>query len=75
MKRILLLSVLAATAAFGLGCVSGEGARSYVLGDVYGVIPPSTNTTIEVLNQHVTSSTGRDRVTKPSADLTVTPSP
>lgn len=70
----LLLLLLAAVAA---GCASGDGARSYVMGDVYVILPPSTNLTVEVLNQHVTSSTGHDRITKPSAEIpvSVTPAP
>lgn len=52
-----------------LGCATGEGVRTYVIGDVYVFPPPGA--VVSVLNQVSVSETGRDRVIKPSAEATV----
>jgi hypothetical protein len=75
-KSISLLLALALLS----GCSTGEGPKQYNFGDNYFMtFVSSTNTPVELLvemyNQRAESATGRDRVTKPSADLTVPISP
>lgn len=67
-------------ALFLCGCSTGEGPKQVNNGDNYFMtFVSTTNTPVELMidmyNQSAESSTGRDRVTKPSADLDVTPIP
>jgi hypothetical protein len=68
------LPILALLASFCVGCSTGEGPKQYNLGDTYIVVCPTRDPVdvyLEMYNQKAESSTGRDRTTKPTADLTI----
>jgi hypothetical protein len=76
MKHVFITTLLFLLGLAISGCATGEGTKQYNFGDNYFMtFVSSTNTPVELLidmyNQTAESATGRDRTTKPSAELTV----